>query len=101
MPNTYYVNFVALAAIALMQFLIAGCAQTFPRPDELPHDGTAPTGTEIFERTFRAHGGDELDDFHDLSVALDGKWKFLITRIQPLVTDHKFRVVSEERLLPT
>lgn len=92
---------VSTFALALCALAAAGCAQTFPRPDALRHDGSAPSGVEIFERTFAAHGGGSLDDFKDLSVALDGDWKFLITRIQPLVTDHRYRVVSEERLLPT
>ena len=81
--------------------LLGGCAQNFPRPESLPHDGSPPTADDIFSSTFRAHGGDSLDAFNDLNVALDGDWKFLITRIQPLVTDHKYRVVSEERLLPS
>ncbi|MEM9171211.1 MAG: hypothetical protein AAGA84_00745 [Pseudomonadota bacterium] len=54
----------------------------------------------MFEKTFIAHGGEYLDELEDVSVALDGEWKFLITRIQPLVTDHRYRVVSEERLIP-
>lgn len=88
---TFIVSLLALAA----------CAQNFPRPEELPHDGSAPTAGDIFLHTFVAHGGEKLDEFHDLNVALDGDWEFLITRIQPLVTDHKYRVVSEERLLPS
>lgn len=81
-------------------FLVTGCAQVFPRPDAFPHDGSAPSASEIFTRTFEAHGGKNLEELKDLSVALDGDWEFLITRIQPLVTDHKYRVTSQERLLP-
>ncbi len=91
----------ATLALIIFPLVLGGCAQNFPRPANLPHDGSAPTADEIFARTFRAHGGESLDDFNDLNVALDGEWKFLITRIQPLVTDHKYRVVSEERLLPS
>ncbi len=91
----------ATLALIISPLVLGGCAQNFPRPANLPHDGSAPTADEIFARTFRAHGGESLDDFNDLNVALDGEWKFLITRIQPLVTDHKYRVVSEERLLPS
>ena len=91
----------ATLTLIISLLVVGGCAQNFPRPANLPHDGSAPTADEIFDRTFRAHGGERLDDFNDLNVALDGDWKFLITRIQPLVTDHKYRVVSEERLLPS
>jgi hypothetical protein len=79
---------------------LAGCAVPFPvadsgcctAPDEL-------TADEIFERTWRVHGGQTPGALKDLNVALDGRWKFLITRIQPLVTDHRYRVRSQERLL--
>jgi len=47
----------------------------------------------------QAHGGDTRGRLNDLSVGLNGEWPFLITRIQPLVTDFKFRVSSQERLL--
>ena len=53
----------------------------------------------LFDRTFAAHGGERLAELHDVSVALDGRWKFLIKRIQPLVTDFGYRVRSEERLV--
>lgn len=91
---------ITTPAIAVSLLVLGGCAQNFPRPADLPHDGSAPSGNEIFKQTFLVHGGQSLDDFNDLSVSLDGDWKFLITRIQPLVTDHRYRVVSEERLLP-
>lgn len=84
--------------LLLLSFTV-GCARTFPRPD-LACCGDGLSGEQIFNRSFTKHGGEHLAELNDLNVGLDGKWKFLITRIQPLVTDHKYRVVSQERLLP-
>ena len=86
-------------AVALAANLIA-CAAQFPRPASAKYLGSGPTGPEIFAKTFSLHGGDNLAALNDLSLSLDGEWKFLITRIQPLVTDHRYRVKSEERLIP-
>lgn len=83
----------------LLSLLIMGCAQTFPRPDKTCcADGL--TGNDIFGRTFLAHGGAHLQDLKNLSVDVDGDWKYLITRIQPLVTDSGYRVRSREVVFP-
>lgn len=82
----------------LLVFLLAGCAHDFPRPDRSAP--SSQTGAELFAATLRGHGGDHLHRLEDVNVGLAGDWKFLITRIQPLVTDHKYRVRSQERLLP-
>ncbi|MFK7829594.1 MAG: hypothetical protein AB8B57_07445 [Congregibacter sp.] len=88
--------------------LLAGCAVDFPRPvtgvgmvnpESVDADADL-SGDELFSLTFTAHGGAQLAKLEDLNVALDGRWKFLITRIQPLVTDHRYRVQSEERISP-
>lgn len=53
----------------------------------------------IFARVLQNHGGNRLDQLTDVNVSLRGRWRFLIKRIQPLVTDYEYRVDSEERLL--
>ncbi len=81
-------------------FLLHACSHNFPRPPENVAKSGTPTGKVLFRETFNAHGGEQLDKLNDLNIGIDSRWKFLITRIQPLVTDHKFRVISQERLLP-
>ncbi|MEM6710139.1 MAG: hypothetical protein AAF648_15270 [Pseudomonadota bacterium] len=86
----------------LICVVLTGCAHEFPRPggdccDQTP--GSAVTGPERFAATLKVHGGDALAELNDVAVALDGRWKQLIRRIQPLVTDFRYRVKSEERLL--
>lgn len=87
--------------VTLVCFGLTACASKFPNPSWAAHPKENPNGTAIFEQTFSAHGGDALDQLNDLSVSITGKWKKLIRKIQPLVTDFKYRVESQERVLPT
>ncbi len=82
--------------------LLSGCASKFPTPttDAFPASQDALTGEQVFAITFKQHGGDHLDELRNLNVGLTGKWKQLIRRIQPLVTDFSYRVDSQERVLP-
>ena len=90
-----------LKALLLSVVFISGCT-TRPSPrfeaaasnfeDNL-------TAEEIFQATFLKHGGSSLASLQDVSVAIDGEWYFLITRIQPEVTDARYRQQSEERVV--
>jgi len=85
--------------------LLSACATKFPSPSKAEYVNSSDIGTELngdklFEQTFEAHGGDKLALLENLNVGLTGKWKQLIRRIQPLVTDYTFRVDSQERILP-
>ncbi len=87
--------------IILTQVLFtSGCSQTSPRhetsSDVLP-DGLL--ASDIFAKTFEKHGGNHLDELNDVNVAIDGEWYFLITKIQPDLTDETYRQRCEERLL--
>jgi len=62
--------------------------------------GDGRSGRELFEASLAAHGGDVREAVNDLNVAVTGEWGNLIRRIQPLVTDFKYRIQSEERLHP-
>jgi hypothetical protein len=54
----------------------------------------------FFLKTFNVHGGDAINELNDVNVGITVQWKELITKIQPLVTDFKFRVDPQERTLP-
>ncbi len=94
-------KFFSLLGAVIVSAVLAGCSQPFVRPDPGMEREFSQQGPELFNKTFLAHGGGSIADLNDVNLALDGEWKFLITRIQPLVTDFKYRVVSEERLLPS
>jgi hypothetical protein len=85
-------------ALLVCVFLASGCATQFPRPS-LQDDVNIETSVS-FAETFEAHGGKHLDSLQNLNVGITGRWKQLIRRIQPLVTDYTYRVESQERLLP-
>ena len=88
-----------LVASILVCLVLVGCAQNFPKPaNACCFDGVS--GNEVFEKTFERHGGHYLDTLKDLSFDIDGEWKYLITRIQPLVTDSGYRVTSREIVFP-
>lgn len=94
------VNPVKILILGMVIFS-GGCAKTSPefqRMESPPSDNL--TADSIFESTFLKHGGDNLTALNDLNIAIDGDWHFLITKIQPLVTDAKYRQKSEERILP-
>lgn len=89
-----------VAFIAMLLIIVTGCAATSPRVEEpvqlLRNEKSA---WDIFNKTFRAHGGEYVNKLNDLNVSIDGEWNYLITKIQPKVTDESFRQQSEERLL--
>lgn len=85
---------VGLAGITLA----SGCARPFERPDQATA-ALNPDGDAVLALALTAHGGDSPNRLKDISVGLSGDWKWLIKRIQPLVTDFSYRVDSEERLI--
>ena len=92
-----------ILSMVLCGFLmLSACASKFPTPENSVYTPTndALSGNDIFRQSFNAHGGKSLDRLRNLNVSLTGKWKQLIRRIQPLVTDFRYRVDSQERVLP-
>ena len=84
-----------LTIVAIGAFL-AACGGV-PKLD--PSASSTDKGRALFEATTAAHGKDAFADIKDLSIAYDSRWYDLIQRIQPILTDGKFRQGSEERLI--
>lgn len=91
---------IKLLVTVIFISLLNACASKFPSPQFDTSVDTQLTAAQIFERTFKVHGGDSLEQLNDVNLSISGEWKRLITRIQPLVTDFKYRVDSQERLFP-
>lgn len=91
MPRTF--------AAALACLLLAACT-SFPRADSTHVADDGLTAQAIFDRSLVAHGGDLRRHPGDINLSTDGRWYSLIQRIQPVVTDSRFRVRSEERYRP-
>ncbi len=75
--------------------LLAACS-SMPTPQQSKTQADART---LLDQSQAAHGKAAFFAIRDLSVAYDGKWFELVTRIQPVLTDKTFRKTSEERML--
>ena len=93
-------KFLLKCLLAFSVVLLSACATRFPSPQLDIADNQSPTAAAIFQRTFKQHGGDQLEQLDDVNLAISGEWKGLIKRIQPLVSDFNYRVDSQERLFP-
>ena len=92
-------NFKLLAALLIVS-LFSACASKFPNPQLDAALDTQLSAAQIFNKTFKVHGGESLDQLNDVNLSISGQWKRLIKRIQPLVTDFNYRVDSQEHLFP-
>jgi hypothetical protein len=75
--------------------LLAACS-SMPTQQQSKTQADART---LLDQSQAAHGKAAFLAIRDLSVAYDGKWFELVTRIQPVLTDKAFRKTSEERML--
>lgn len=89
------------ARLLLLGFIVTltGCG-SFPEARPGTGFGDGLSADQVFELCLAAHGGDIADYPGDINIATDGRWYPLIQRIQPVVSDAKFRVTSEERYRP-
>ncbi|GAB2508700.1 hypothetical protein [Lysobacter humi (ex Lee et al. 2017)] len=86
--------------IALLACLALTACAGFPTADDAPPPGDGLTAQAIFARSLAAHGGDLHRHRGDINLSTDGRWYGLIQRIQPVVTDARYRITSEERYRP-
>ena len=90
-------------AAAASVFLVA-CGAPFPSVDDQQFDYSSsqvPDGTEIFERSLQAHDLAESGrgvGLRNLRVATTGSWPWLVTKVQPLMTDDAWRTHGDEYL---
>ena len=86
--------------LAAAGILLGGCATPFPVATTNYRHPDGRDGAAVLATTLVAHGGDLRARGGDIAAAVTGEWSALITRIQPLVTDHRWRIDAQERLLP-
>jgi hypothetical protein len=84
--------------------VLVACGTPFPSVDDQQVDYSfpqVPDGTEIFERSLRAHdlsGAARDGSLRNLRVATTGTWPWLVTKVQPLMTDDAWRTDGDEYL---
>lgn len=82
--------------LAATAALFAACAST-----KIPRDavaGSQPEAQSLIGGAQRAHGGASFHSIRDLNVRQVAKWGALAPRLQPKLTDARFRRESEEAL---
>lgn len=91
-----YLKFPFICAM----LLIIGCAHRSPISEVavVGHDDGL-SAQDVFDTTFQRHGGAHLSVLTDVNVAVNGEWHYIITKIQPDVTDEDYRQQSQERIL--
>jgi hypothetical protein len=90
--------FKKLSLVILLASLLSACASRFPSPELDASQDRQLSAERIFQRTFDVHGGQFIEQLNDVNLSISGEWKALIKRIQPLVSDYKYRIDSQERL---
>jgi hypothetical protein len=82
----------------LCLLVVSGCSTlgTIPKPSG---SASTPQALALLEATQQAHGKNSFAAINDIAVGYDGEWYTLVTKIQPLVTDPKFRGTSQERMI--
>ena len=95
-PLASYTRLAQLLAAVLIGTLIVACGGV---PKLAPSARSTAEGIALFDATSSAHGREAFLGIHDLSIAYDSRWYDLIQKIQPILTDGKFRQGSEERLI--
>jgi hypothetical protein len=87
---------VLAKAVLAVAFLLSAACSTIPQPSGKQ---STPEGLRLLELTQQAHGKEAFSNIKDIAVSYDGTWYTLVTKIQPLVTDPRFRGSSEERMI--
>lgn len=79
---------------------LGGCA-TAPADPPVPEiEASDPAAVALLGDAAAAHGLPGWRRVRDLNVSYRGEWRALIGRLQPELVDARFRISSQERLLP-
>lgn len=92
---------VRVAWTAALTLVLSACGTAFPTGSDLPLQNSplpALDGGEIFERSLQAHTPGAAVPLRSLAISTEGTWPFLVTKIQPRMTDEAWRVTSDEYL---
>lgn len=95
---------VRIAWAAALALVLSACGAAFPTASDVPLQASplpALDGGEIFQRSLHAHSpgvGEDTAPLRSLAISTEGTWPFLVTKIQPRMTDEAWRVTSDEYL---
>jgi hypothetical protein len=83
-------------AMAFSLFALLTACSSVPMPQQ---SKTQADARALLDQSQAAHGKAAFMAIRDLSVAYDGTWFDIVTKVQPILTDKTFRKASEERML--
>jgi hypothetical protein len=82
--------------MTLLLFALLNACSSIPMPQQ---SKTQADARALLDQSQTAHGKSAFLAIRDLSVAYDGTWFDIVTKVQPILTDKTFRKASEERML--
>ena len=86
-----------LILLVLLGPLLNAClSRGIPQPQGVSEQQEARS---VLKRSAEAHGLANWLQLQDISVSYAGEWSWLVSRLQPVLTDADFRQGSEERLI--
>lgn len=83
-------------ALALPSFPLAGCRASLPRESG---SFSSDQALSLLRRSAEAHGLSACAQISDVNVSYAGRWRWLVSRLQPALVDSQFRGGSQERWL--
>lgn len=104
MPNPLFSPFRGGRALVLwfaLCLVLGGCQHPMPPfPGDSVDAPAARAARAIVERAAEAHGGMQAyDEIQGIAAGFAGKWLGNVHRLQPVLVDRDFRVISQERYL--
>ena len=96
--NYFRVGPVFRRAMAISVLALMTACSSVPTPQ---HSTIQADARALLDQSQAAHGKAAFLVIRDLSVAYDGTWFDIVTKVQPILTDKTFRKASEERMIFT
>ena len=96
--NYFRVGPVFRRAMVISVLALMTACSSVPMPQQ---SKTQADARALLDQSQAAHGKAAFSVIRDLSVAYDGTWFDIVTKVQPILTDKTFRKASEERMIFT
>lgn len=95
-----YVNCLKVCVTGACMLVLSACVSSPSRPYDTPGPIDRINAQGVIAAARTAHGVQSYEALHDINVSYAGDWSWLVTKLQPVLTDANFRGNSQERLLP-
>ena len=96
--NYFRVGPVFRRAMVISVLALMTACSSVPMPQQ---SKTQADARALLDQSQAAHGKAAFSVIRDLSVAYNGTWFDIVTKVQPVLTDKTFRKASEERMIFT